>query len=156
MQYLLNGADTTAAPQNDITVFDTIHCKKLIVHDADPAAEEIVLGFGDDGAPQIYLSAPANKDANGRKPGILIEVAKDGPFLEMWHQSPKGGTLSLSVSDDSGTIQTSTDDRMDAEDKEFFVGEDLEFLRGAIMSTTAEGSTILLEGKPLETQLRLR
>lgn len=143
--YLLSGTDTTADPRKGITLFDTIACKKLIVHDGDPAEENIFLGFGDNGEPQLYLSVP---DEKGQKSAILIEVAKDGPFLEMWHRLRKGGTISLSVTDNSAMIQTSTRDRED------FV-EGNEFFRGAVIGSTADNSSIVLEGKTIETQPRL-
>ena len=143
--YLLSGTDTTAAPRKGITLFDTIACKKLIVHDGDPAEENISLGFSDDGEPQLYLSAP---DEKGGKSTILIEVTKNGPFLEMWHRLRKSGTISLSITDNSATIQTSTRDR------ESFEGN--QFLGGAVIGTTAESSSIVLEGKTIETQPRLQ
>ena len=144
--YLLSGGDTSAAPREGITLFDTIACKKLIVHDGDPAEEDIFLGFGDDGEPQLYLSVP---DEKGGKSVILIEVAKNGPFLEMWHRLRKGGTISLSITDNSATIQTSTGDRED------FV-EGNQFFRGAIIGSTTDSSSIVLEGKTIETQPRLK
>ncbi|RKU14739.1 hypothetical protein C6503_14635 [Candidatus Poribacteria bacterium] len=144
--YLLSGADTTAAPRKGITLFDTIACKKLIVHNGDPAEENISLEFGDDGAAQLYLSGP---DENNGASAILFEVAKDGPFLEMWHGSDKGGTISLSTTDNSAMIQTSTRDRED-----FAEGNDL--FRGAIIGSIADSSSIVLEGKTIETQPRLR
>lgn len=143
--YILNGVDTNAAPREGITLFDTIACKKLIVHDGDPAAENIFLGFGDDGEPQLYLSAP---DEKGEKSAILIEVAKNGPFLEMWHRLRKGGTISLSITDNSATIQTSTLDRENFDGNEFF--------GGAVIGSTADSSSIVLEGKTIETQPRLQ
>ena len=143
--YLLSGADTSAAPRKGITLFDTIACKKLIVHDGDPAEENIFLGFGDDGEPQLHLSVP---DEKGGKSAILIEVAKDGPFLEMWHRLRKGGTISLSITDNSATIQTSTRDRENFEGNQFF--------GGAVIGSTADSSAIVLEGKTIETQPRLK
>lgn len=144
--YLLSGADTTAAPREGITLFDTIACKKLIVHDGDPAEENISLEFGDDGAAQLYLSVP---DENDGASAMLFEVSKDGPFLEMWHRSDKGGTISLWVKDNSAMIQTSTRDRED-------FGEGNELFRGAIVGSTADSSSIVLEGKTIETQPRLQ
>ena len=50
--YLLSGFNTSAAPQANITEFDTIFCKRLIVHDGTPwaEAEKIILGFSETGA----------------------------------------------------------------------------------------------------------
>ncbi len=142
--YLLSGSDTTAAPRSGIVLFDTIACKKLIIHDGDPSEENIILGFGNEGEPQLYLSNP---DEKGRKGVIRLRVHKDGPSLDMSHRL-RGGTITLSTTERNATIQTSTRHRKN------FNGA--QFLGGAVIGSTAESSLIVLEGKTIETQPRLQ
>ena len=142
--YLLSGTDTTAAPRRGIVLFDTIACKKLIVHDRDPSEENIILGFGDEGDPKLYLSNPDEKGRNGV---IRLSVHKDGPSLNMSHRL-RGGTISLSATEQNATIQTSTRHRQNLDGTQFF--------GGAVIGTTADSSSIVLEGKTIETQPRLK
>ena len=142
--YLLSGTDTTAAPRRGIVLFDTIACKKLIVHDGDPSDENIILGFGDEGDPKLHLSNP---DEKGRKGVIQLSVHKDGPSLNMSHRL-RGGTISLSTTEQNATIQTSTRHRRNIEGARFF--------GGAVIGSTADSSSIVLEGKTIETQPRLK
>ena len=107
--YLLSGANIDADPQENITEFDTIHCKKLIVHDGMPGKGKIVLGFSEEsGASEIYISS----NSEGiRDAAIYLSASEEMTFLEMWGVVREGGLVSLRCSDTGAIIQTSTLDR---------------------------------------------
>ena len=106
--YLLSGTHTGADPQENITEFDTIRCKKLIVRDALPGTGEIVLGFGEDGASELYLSSDAEALRGG---AIYLSVSEASTFLEMWGAVRESGLISLRCSETGAILQTSTLDR---------------------------------------------
>ena len=148
--YLLSGADTEAVPQEGITEFDTIVCKKLIVHDGTPGNEKIYLGFGDEGESQLVLSTAFE---DGRNTMIYLSASEAGPFLEMWGDTRESGIISLRCSDKDAIIQASTLDReKDIEDN---IEEDIKEDRsGVIIEATAEKSTVVIEEKIVEAEPR--
>ena len=104
--YLLSGTHTGAAPQENITEFDTIRCKKLIVHEGIPGKGKITLGFSEEsGASEIYISSGSE---NIRDAAIYLSASEELTFLEMWSTVREGGLVSLRCSETGAIIQTST------------------------------------------------
>ena len=150
--YLLSGADTGAAPQeNNIAEFDTILCKELIVHDGTPEEGRITLGFGEDGASDFSLSSPLK---DGRNTAIYLSASETDVFLEMWGRTRESGIISLRCSDTGAILQTSTLHR--EEDIEEDITEEIEEDRsGVIIETTLERSSLTIENQPVVSSERL-
>lgn len=144
--YLLSGVNTRAAPEANITEFDTIFCKRLIVHDGTPwaEAEKISLGFSETGASELYLSS-ASED--GRDAGIYLSASEARTLLEMWGFPRGSGLISLRCSDTGAILQTSTFNRAD---------EEVEFDEGRIEDDIKEDrSGVILEATPKRASLSI-
>ena len=139
--YLLSGTHTGAAPQENITEFDTIRCQKLIVRDALPGTGEIVLGFGEDGASELYLSSDAEALRGG---AIYLSVSEASTFLEMWGAIRESGLFSLRCSDTGAMLQASTLDR--EEILEDHIDDKItEDQSGVIIEATPERASLYIE-----------
>lgn len=139
--YLLGGDDTRAAPEENIAEFDTIHCKKLIVHDGNPEERKIYLGFGEDGESELFLSTSAE---NGRNAAIYLSASDEGPFLDIWGDTRESGTISLRCNDTGAILQISTLDR-EVEIEDNIEEEIKNDSSGVIIETTAEASSLMIE-----------
>ena len=141
--YLLSGANTGAAPQENITEFDTIRCKKLIVQDGIPGRGKIILGFGEDGASELYLSS-ASEDL--RNAAIYLSVSEASTFLEMSGAVRESGLLSLRCSDTGAILQTSTLDREEV--LEDHIEDDIiEDRSGVVIEATPERAALSIEAR---------
>ena len=144
--YLLSGVNTRAAPEANITEFDTIFCKRLIVHDGTPwaEAEKISLGFSETGASELYLS---NASKDGRDAGIYLSASEARTLLEMWGFHRGSGLISLRCSDTGAILQTSTFNRAD-EEVEFGIEDDIKEDRsGVILEATPKRASLSIEAR---------
>ena len=140
--YLLSGANTGAAPQENTTEFDTIRCKKLIVHDGIPGRGKIILGFGEeDGASEIYLSS---RSEDIRDAAIYLSASEASTFLEMWGTVREGGLISLRCSETGAILQTSTLDREEV--LEDHIADDIvEDRSGVLIEATPKRAALYIE-----------
>ena len=141
--YLLSGTHTGAAPQENITEFDTIRCQKLIVRDALPGTGEIVLGFGENGVSKLYLSSDAEALRGG---AIYLSASEELTFLEMWSTVREGGLISLRCSETGAILQTSTLDREEV--LEDHIADDIvEDRSGVVIEATPARAALSIEDR---------
>ena len=140
--YLLSGANTGAAPQENITEFDTIRCKKLIVHEGIPETGKIILGFSEEsGASEIYISSSSE---NIRDAAIYLSASEELTFLEMWGTVREGGLISLRCSETGAILQTSTMDREEV--LEDHIADDIvEDRSGVVIEATPARAALYIE-----------
>jgi hypothetical protein len=149
--YLLSGVNTGAAPQENITEFDTIRCEKLIVHDGMPGTGKIILGFGEDGASEIYLSSTSE---DVRDAAIYLSVSETSTFLEMWGLVRESGLISLQCSDTGAILQASTLDREEV--LENHIEDDIKEDRsGIVIEATPERALLSIEERPVVSAERV-
>lgn len=116
-----------------------------------PGTGKIILGFGEDGASELYLSSTSE---DVRDAAIYLSASETSTFLEMWGFVRESGLISLRCSDTGAILQTSTLDREEV--LEDHIEDDIKEDRsGVVIEATPERALLSIEERPVVSAERV-
>lgn len=137
--YLIGNSAPDVVAQDDITRFDTITCKKLIVSDGNPEHGLIILTFLD-GSPTLVFSD--HQDPKKAKIQINLGIENETAVLRLTNRNRDGSHIGLAASRNESAVMIMTSENRLSDALNLFVG--------------ANGTQINLENEVVNFKLRKR